>query len=534
MPKLYPPLKKVTHAGVAGSSTEAGIRAVILTNVLAIICAGLASFYLAFRIMMGWYGGWLTISLAILSMIAVPYMNHLGMRRAGKVVLSLAIPAAAIIAAFRPRMPTPEEYSPDLSPGIYCVVLTTAAIPILVFLMTERRLMFFCLTINFIAYASIGILFYYFSELRAWPTPEQYFGKNLAPLSAYFLLMGSMLSLRTITDRYEQRNRQLIDTLHRTNDELKEANFSLHEANMNVEAQNEEIQAQSEELTVSQESLQLANAEIERQNQALARQNELLAEKLDEKTRDLLLTNQHLIEQNNELQQFSYTVSHNLRGPVASMLGLLNIHRYSQDSDERQRILTLLENSAKSLETVIADLNKIIDIRRDKYAVFEKVYMDRELDLIRQTLNSFIKKTGATIEADFQVNEITTVKAYLNSILYNLISNAIQYRSFNRTPVVSISTARSDGFVEIRVSDNGLGIDLDKHQEEMFKIYKRFHLHTEGKGLGLYLVKQKVEKLNGRIEVASVPDTGTTFNVFLPARSAQDTSPATGTTGIPG
>src|SRR5690606_1909246 len=217
------------------------------------------------------------------------------------------------------------------------------------------------------------------------------------------------------------------------NDELREANFSLHEANMNVEAQNEEIQAQSEELTVSQESLQLAHAEIERQNQALARQNELLAEKLDEKTRDLLLTNQHLIEQNNELQQFSYTVSHNLRGPVASMLGLLNIHRYSQDSDERQRILTLLENSAKSLETVIADLNKIIDIRRDKYAVFEKVYMDRELDLIRQTLNSFIKKTGATIEADFQVNEITTVKAYLNSILYNLISNAIQYRSFNRT-----------------------------------------------------------------------------------------------------
>lgn len=525
-------LKKVTHAGVERISSESGVRAVILTNVLAVICSGFASFYLSFRFLMGWYGSWQIITLAIIAMAAVPFLNHRGMTRMGRVILSLAIPATSIIAAFRPRIPSPEQYSPDLSPGIYCVVLTTAAIPILVFLLSERRLMFICLGINFIAYASIGILFHYFSSLHAWPTPGEYLTRNLAPLIAYFLLMGSMISLRMITDRYEQRNRQLIDTLHETNDELREANFNLHELNMNVEAQNEEIQAQSEELTVSQESLQLANAEIERQNIALAKQNDLLSEKLDEKTRDLLLTNQHLIEQNNELQQFSYTVSHNLRGPVASMLGLLNIHRYAQDPDERQKILTLLEHSTQSLETVIADLNKIIDIRRDKYGVFEKVYMDRELDLIRQTLNSFISKTGATIEADFQVNEITTVKAYLNSILYNLISNAIQYRSFSRNPVVNISTIRSDGFVRITVSDNGLGIDLDKHQGEIFKLYKRFHLHTQGKGLGLYLVKQKVEKLNGRIEVASMPDAGTTFNVFLPARPAQEDTALS--TGIPG
>lgn len=513
-------------------SSESGTRAVILTNVLAVIFSGLASFYLGFRILMGWYGSWQVITLAIIAMASVPYLNHRGMTRVGRVILSLAIPATAIIAAFRPRISSAEQYSPDLSPGIYCVVLTTAAIPILVFLLNERKLMLLCLGFNFISYASIGILFHYFSSLHTWPTPAEYLTGNLAPLIAYFLLMGSMISLRAITDRYEQRNRQLIGKLHKTNDELKQANFSLHELNMNIEAQNEEIQAQSEELTISQENLQLANTEIERQNLALAKQNDLLSEKLDEKTRDLLLTNQHLIEQNNELQQFSYTVSHNLRGPVASMLGLLNIHRYSQEPEERQRILTLLENSAQSLETVIADLNKIIDIRRNKYAVFEKVYMDRELDLIRQTLNSFISKTGATIEADFRVNEITTVKAYLNSILYNLISNAIQYRSFSRTPIVSISTVRSDGFIQIQVSDNGLGIDLDRHQADMFKLYKRFHLHTEGKGLGLYLVKQKVEKLNGRIEVASVPDTGTTFNVFLPTKPGREGSAVS--SGIPG
>jgi signal transduction histidine kinase len=221
---------------------------------------------------------------------------------------------------------------------------------------------------------------------------------------------------------------------------------------------------------------------------------------------------------NSELEQFSYTVSHNLRGPVASLLGLISIYRLSLTSDERDNILKLLEQSALSLETIIRDLNKIIDIRHDKFTTFEEVSFDTELTLIKQSLESFLQENEVTIKSDFECKKITSTKAYINSILYNLISNGIQYRSPNRKPVITLITRNHSDRIRIEVSDNGLGMDLNRFGNDVFKLYKRFHTHIQGKGLGLYLVKQQVEKLNGDIKVESTPDQGTTFKISFPAK----------------
>ena len=102
----------------------------------------------------------------------------------------------------------------------------------------------------------------------------------------------------------------------------------------------------------------------------------------------------------------------------------------------------------------------------------------------------------------------------LRQVITNLISNAIQYRSSERKPVIRISSRLQNEHIILEVSDNGLGIDLGKHQTDLFKLYKRFHSHTPGKGLGLFIVKQQVEKLNAKIEVESAPDKGTTFRIF--------------------
>src|SRR4051812_4222146 len=99
------------------------------------------------------------------------------------------------------------------------------------------------------------------------------------------------------------------------------------------------------------------------------------------------MTNQQLVSHNIELQNFSYTISHNLRGPVASMLGLINLHNLAESPQEGKQILRLLEQSTQSLETVIRDLNKIIDIRNDKFSIYEKVSLTYELDLIKNTLH---------------------------------------------------------------------------------------------------------------------------------------------------
>ena len=107
------------------------------------------------------------------------------------------------------------------------------------------------------------------------------------------------------------------------------------------------------------------------------------------------------------------------------------------------------------------------------------------------------------------------IAPYVESILYNLISNAIKYRDPERSPHIAIKTTHENEFVCLAVMDNGLGIDLKKYKQNIFSLYKRFHLHVEGKGLGLYLVKTQIEALGGRVEVRSEPNEGTTFQIYF-------------------
>jgi len=265
---------------------------------------------------------------------------------------------------------------------------------------------------------------------------------------------------------------------------------------------------------LSQESILEANLEIERQKKELEEKNNLLEASLGEKNFDLFQTNQQLIKQNSELQQFSFTVSHNLRAPVASMKGLIQLHHLAKTDEERVHLIQLIEESTSSLDTIIKDLGKIIDIRNDNFTSLEKVCLQTEVDLIIQSLNTFIISNEVLISTDFSCPQLTSIKAYINSILFNLVSNAIKYRSPDRKTTIKISSRLRDDNVILEVSDNGLGIDLKRHQADLFKLYKRFHSHTPGKGLGLFIVKQQLDKLNGRIEVESVPDQGTTFKIF--------------------
>jgi signal transduction histidine kinase len=150
--------------------------------------------------------------------------------------------------------------------------------------------------------------------------------------------------------------------------------------------------------------------------------------------------------------------------------------------------------------------------------MFEAVSLEQELRLIRESLNAFILQNQVDLQVDIRCTEIVSIKAYINSILYNLLSNAIQYRSPDRQPLIKVTFSATDQDTILEVKDNGLGLDLARYEGDIFKLYKRFHTHTQGKGLGLYLVKQQVEKLNGRIEVESTPQVGSTFRVFLPTR----------------
>jgi signal transduction histidine kinase len=511
-------LTKLLRSGIRKTTPKFQAKAIRMANTISLLAVTLTLIFFLYYLQNGWT--WLDslILFTMLLLSGVPALNYFELTHASRFLLSITIPITSVIITMAGRIQDPDNYQYTRSPGIYCILLASAVIPVLIFSSREKKLVMLCLGINFILFVSLSILLRYYSVLHAFPSVSQFISGNLTVVIAYVLLIGSVLSLKAIIDDYEVKNELLISDLNEKNQALEKTNRELHELYKNIETQNEEILSQSEELIQSQDNLIIASNEIERQKSKLEEQNEFLSKTLDERSRDLLFSNKQLVAQNNELQQFSYTVSHNLRGPVASMLGLINIHQYAKDDTEREELLSLLKQSAQSLETVIVDLNKIVEIRNDKFSAFEDISLEHELGLVKKSLNSFIMASDVSIETNFQVGTIRSVKTYIHSIFYNLVSNAIQYRSVSRRADICITTEKIPDYTIISVSDNGMGIDLNRFKGDLFKLYKRFHTHTPGKGLGLYLIHQHVEKLNGRIEVESKVDQGTTFRVFLPEK----------------
>ena len=283
---------------------------------------------------------------------------------------------------------------------------------------------------------------------------------------------------------------------------LQDMNAELKHLYQEVSEQNEEIQAQSNKLAESNKSISDLNRNLER----------IVAEK----TQELSTTNEELVRYNNELLQFSYTVSHNLRGPVVRLLGLAGLAQTEQELAQAKQWIDMMVKTAEELDLIIKDLSKVLDLRNDPDRYLEPVDFEKEwkqsISLLQDTI------TGQEeINYDFSaLPNITTVRAMLQSTFYNLLSNAIKFKSPDRKLVVTATSKRVNGHAIIEVRDNGLGFDTKLYQEKIFKLYKRFHSHVEGRGIGLYLIKAQIEALHGTITAESQPGEGSLFRVSLP------------------
>lgn len=339
-----------------------------------------------------------------------------------------------------------------------------------------------------------------------------------------------------LADRIREMRKEKEDAQQNMLDLIKNQNKVLeHEVadrTQEIAAQNEELAAQNEELITLQEqlSIQKVNLEeqnktledaqriIEDQNEALKRYAGNLEDNIKVKTNDLINSNLELIRQNNQLQQFSFITAHNLRAPVARLLGLIQVLDFTNTEDDKTRVLNGIYKTGQDLDQIIRDLSLILDLRKGSTENFESVSIIQQIDRVKTLLRSEIEKNQTEILVDVLPTEcIYGLSAYLDSILYNLISNSIKYRSPDRNPIIQIKAERFNSKVNISFSDNGLGIDLNAHGNKVFGLYKRFHLHTEGKGIGLHLVKTQVEAMGGTITIKSELNLGTSFDIRLPA-----------------
>jgi len=293
-------------------------------------------------------------------------------------------------------------------------------------------------------------------------------------------------------------------------DKLQEVNAELKQLYHEVSEQNEKIKAQASKLTESNRDISDLNRTLER----------LVAEK----TLELRTTNEELVKHNNELLQFSYTVSHNLRGPVARLLGLSDLAKAEENLLQAKKWVDLMSKTASDLDLVIKDLNKVLDLRNEPDQYLEMVDFEKEWNQSISLLDDSLSGKEEIIANFDAFPRIITVRAMLQSTFYNLLSNAVKFRSPDRNLRVVATSKTVDGKVVLEIMDNGLGFDVHLHREKMFKLYKRFHTHVEGRGIGLYLIKAQIEVLHGSIEVESQLGHGSLFRVILPLVSEDSTT----------
>ena len=224
-----------------------------------------------------------------------------------------------------------------------------------------------------------------------------------------------------------------------------------------------------------------------------------------------------LINKNNDLMQFNYIVSHNLRAPIANILGLVSVLNYQNSESETKKIIEYIGQSIFKMDDLVKDLNEMLAIRSLISSKKEIVNIENVIDSIFHSIEKQRVESNAIINVDIKkdATKILTVKSYFESIFYNLLSNAIKYRSPLRQLELSVIIKKENDKFKIKISDNGIGIDLVQNGKDLFGLYKRFNVEQEGKGLGLYMVKKQIEAINGEIKIESELNKGTTFLITI-------------------
>ncbi|MCO5724872.1 PAS domain-containing sensor histidine kinase [Robiginitalea marina] len=238
-----------------------------------------------------------------------------------------------------------------------------------------------------------------------------------------------------------------------------------------------------------------------------------LKEKEDELRRLIDITSR----QNKKLVDFAHIVSHNLRSHTANFSMLLDFLVGETDASEKAKITEMLQQASSRLQETLENLNTVVAINTNHiHSRKKRVSLGGKVDEVEKKLAGFLNRNQALLIREIPEN--TTVKVvpqYLESILTHLVSNAVKYRHPDRDPVIRMTCERLPGYQVLNIEDNGLGMDLEKYGDKLFGMHKTFHEHPDARGLGLFLTKNQMEAMNGKIRVMSREGKGSTFKIYF-------------------
>ena len=220
--------------------------------------------------------------------------------------------------------------------------------------------------------------------------------------------------------------------------------------------------------------------------------------------------------QNKKLINFAHIVSHNLRSHTANFSMLLDFLVEENDESEKETIIGMLTHASDNLLETLENLNEVVAISSNVNLEKEPVNINNKLTAIEQNLSVFLKNYDAKIINSISDDvSIQAIPAYIESIFMNFITNAVKYSSPERKPIIKLSSTSKNGYTIVSIEDNGLGIDLKKYGSKLFGMYKTFHTNKDAKGMGLYIAKNQIEAMGGKVMVCSEVGKGTIFNIYF-------------------
>ena len=258
-------------------------------------------------------------------------------------------------------------------------------------------------------------------------------------------------------------------------------------------------------------------------NEEITRMNENLENEVQKRTADLSSALKKLEKQNKDLEQFSKLLSHNIRGPVASSLGLISLFNHTDTCDPINRdIINYLADCTIQIDEILFDISRIIEIRDTPTVNVEEIEFENAINSVLQKVKTRLDETKANIIIDItEAPRLKAIKHYIENIVEHLLINSLTYQPTNRIPEIKITSREEHDFFVFSIADNGVGIDK-KDWEKIFEPYKRLDYSTKGRGLGLYMIKTQVDAMDGHIEVSSSIGQGSTFSIYIPHKSIEN------------
>lgn len=220
--------------------------------------------------------------------------------------------------------------------------------------------------------------------------------------------------------------------------------------------------------------------------------------------------------QNQRLRNFSHIVAHNLRSHSGNMEALVQLHYQNHPELLREELSVMLQRASKNLQETVGHLSEVAVL--SAFEPENEETIDLAVAISKAVTNVAALARNADAEFETRCPDHTFVRgtpAYVDSALLNLLTNAIKYKSPERMAKIEIEVNHNQGYTIVSVRDNGLGIDLSRHGDKLFGMFKTFHNHPEAKGIGLFMTKNQVEAMGGKITVESTPGMGTTFHIYL-------------------